>query len=109
MILLASKDKSDFWNSKCVGCRGVMDNQRWLTLTGKPETKFVFDSNEALDGQLIVPLDAAESHTLIRTQIGDTGIELSAGELPLRWLCDGFENSLLWICQIQPRHGTLRR
>ena len=35
---------------------------RWLALAGKPETKFVFDSTEALDGQLIVPLDPAEWH-----------------------------------------------
>ena len=62
MILLASKEESDIWNSGCAGCRGVMDNPRWLALTGKPETKFVFDSTEALDGQLIVPLDPAEWH-----------------------------------------------
>jgi hypothetical protein len=63
MILLASREESDIWNNGCVGCRGVVDNPRWVALTGKPETKFVFDSTEALDGQLIVPLDAAGWHT----------------------------------------------
>jgi hypothetical protein len=44
------------WNARCVGQRGALDHPPWAEFMNERKTRFLFDTSEALYGQLLGPL-----------------------------------------------------
>jgi hypothetical protein len=52
-----------WWNARCVGQRGALDNPPWIELMNERKTRFEFASRETFYRELLDPFRQAGWHT----------------------------------------------